>query len=58
MVKAINLLLNNFYKNKESMKTILYPMPVMIVNGYNTRKIKVISAIYDLLNNNPIQRKY
>lgn len=54
MVKAINLLLNNFYKNKESMKTILYPMPVMIVNGYNTRKIKVITAIYDLLNNNPI----
>lgn len=54
MVKAINLLLNNFYKNKESMKTILYPMPVMIVNGYNTRKIKVITAIYDLLNNKPI----
>ena len=54
MVKTIDLLLSNFYKHKESMKTILYPMPIIIDNGYNTRKVKVITTIYSVLNNKAI----
>ena len=50
IVKALNVLLNNFYRNKDELKTTLYPKPNLIDNGYNSRRIKIVTTIYNVLN--------
>lgn len=50
IVKALNVLLNNFYRNKDKLKTTLYQKPNLIDNGYNSRRIKIVTTIYNVLN--------
>ena len=49
IAKTLKLLLKDFYRNKNETKTKLYPMPLLIDNRYNTRKIKVVTTIYNIL---------